>query len=54
MQYASSFYEIRVPLFFQVLPGLRSFCMYCSVGILMVYLLHVTFFVGCLVYDQVG
>ena len=37
----------------QTLPALRSFCMYCSVGILMVYFLHVTFFVGCMVYDQV-
>ena len=26
--------------------------MYCSLGILMVYFLHITFFVGCMVFDQ--
>ena len=41
-------------LFIQVLPCLRSFCLYCSIGIMMVYILHVTFFVGCMVFDQVG
>ena len=39
--------------FFQVLPALKSFCIYCGIGILMVYFLQVTFFTGCMVLDQV-
>ena len=38
---------------FQVLPALKSFCIYCGIGILMVYFLQVTFFTGCMVLDQV-
>merc|ERR1719367_745004 len=35
-----------------VLPALKSFCIYCGIGILMVYFLQVTFFTGCMVLDQ--
>jgi hypothetical protein len=36
------------------LPALRSFCMYCAIGMLYVYFLQTTFFVGCMVLDQVN
>ena len=38
---------------FQTLPALRSFCVFCGVGILMVFSLQCTFFLGCFVLDQV-
>lgn len=34
-----------------VLPGLRSFCIYCAVGIFVVYILQATLFVAVLTYD---
>ena len=39
---------------FQVLPALKSFCIFCGVGILIVYFLQSTFFVACLALDQVN
>ena len=35
-----------------VLPGLRSFCLYASVGIVSIYFFQCTFFVACLSLDQ--
>jgi len=35
-----------------VLPALRSFCIFCGVGILLVYFLQATFFVAWMVIDQ--
>ena len=37
---------------FQVLPALKSFCIFCGVGILIVYIIQSTFFVACLALDQ--
>lgn len=37
----------------QVLPALRSFCIFCGVGILIVYFLQSTWFVAWMVLDQV-
>ena len=37
---------------FQTLPSLRSFCLYCAVGMTAVYFFQATFFVGCLAIDQ--
>ena len=35
-----------------VIPGLRSFCLYASVGIIAIYVFQCTFFVACLSIDQ--
>ena len=37
---------------FQTLPSLRSFCLYCAVGMTAVYFFQATFFVACLAIDQ--
>ncbi len=36
------------------LPALRSFCVFCGVGILFVYALQATWFVAWMTIDQVG
>ena len=36
----------------QVLPALKSFCIYCGVGILFVYFLQATWFVAWMALDQ--
>ena len=36
-----------------VLPALKSFCIYCGVGILLVYFLQATWFVAWMAIDQV-
>ena len=38
-------------LLLQSLPALRSFCLYCAVGIAAVYFFQATFFVACLALD---
>eukprot|EP00092_Neocalanus_flemingeri_P016672 GFUD01018035.1.p1 GENE.GFUD01018035.1~~GFUD01018035.1.p1 ORF type:complete len:937 (+),score=124.95 GFUD01018035.1:339-3149(+) len=35
-----------------VIPALRSFCLFCSVGILAIFLYTLTFFTACMVLDQ--
>ena len=39
---------------FQTLPALKSFCVFCGVGILVVYLLQTTWFLAWMVLDQVN
>jgi len=39
--------------FFQILPALRSFCLFCGLGIFIIYLLQSTWFVAWMVLDQV-
>ncbi len=38
---------------FQILPALRSFCVFCATGIFIVYLLQATYFVAWMTIDQV-
>ena len=35
-----------------VIPALRSFCLYCSVGIMAIFIYTLTFFTACMVIDQ--
>ena len=35
-----------------VIPALRSFCLFCSVGILAIFIYTLTFFTACMVLDQ--
>jgi len=37
---------------FQTLPALRSFCLFCGVGILSVYLFQANWFVAWMVIDE--
>jgi Niemann-Pick C1 protein len=39
-------------IFKQLLPGLKSFCIYAAVGIVAVFIFQVTLFVACLAIDQ--
>lgn len=46
---------LNIIIFFyfeQLLPGLKSFCIYSSVGIVAVFFFQITFFVGWLAIDQ--
>ena len=36
----------------QRLPILRTFCLFCAMGVLMLYIFAVTFFAGCVVLDE--
>ena len=35
-----------------VIPALRSFCLFCSIGILAIFIYTLTFFTACMVLDQ--
>ena len=37
--------------FFQKLPGLQSFCLYCTIGIFAVFVFQATLFVACVAID---
>ena len=39
-------------LLFQSMPIMRHFCLFTALGILMLYLLSITFFLACLVLDE--
>ena len=43
---------VKWPHSFSELPALKSFCMFCGVGILIVYLLQSTWFVAWMAIDQ--
>ena len=36
----------------QRLPILRTFCLFCAMGVFMLYIFAVTFFAGCVVLDE--
>ena len=38
-------------VFFQKLPGLQSFCLYCTIGIFAVFVFQATLFVACVAID---
>ena len=54
-QLEATFVQIPFEIFFlfQVLPALKSFCFFCGMGILIVYILQATWFVAWISIDQV-
>ena len=43
--------RFKIHIYFQVLPALFSFCIYCGVGVMIVYILQATYFVAFLTMD---